>query len=238
MEDITGVCLTLFRGPESPMPSPMRLTERLQQSFDPADQDQARDYLATMRDAWRDITTAFTRNAWIIVLLIAAFELANHRTVSTITLGPFALNNVKYVRLFIPAVVSYLLYEQVLLLARWIETETVHRFLVHHLSPRIEEHDFDALLTPRLPALSNLIHSYSPNSATRSKNVRALAQYALALLVLASIPTFDAFALVELGGEFGVTSIIYWATVAVTAALILLSLLVLGLWLSEERLVW
>src|ERR1700745_2044858 len=116
----------------------MRLRERLPQSFDPADQDQAKAYLATMRDAWRDVSTAFTRNAWIIVLLIAAFELANHRMISTITLGPFALSNVKYVRLFMPVVISYLLYEQVLLLARWIETEAVHRFLMHQLSPRIE----------------------------------------------------------------------------------------------------
>jgi hypothetical protein len=191
-----------------------------------------------MRDAWRDVSTAFTRNSWIIVLLMATFELANHRLVSTITLGPFALSDVKYVRLFIPVIVSYLLYEQVLLIARWIETEAVHRFLIQRLSPRIEEYDFDALLTPRLPALSNLVHSYSSISATRSKNVRALAQYGLALLVLASIPIFDAFALFELSKEFGITSIVYWANVAVTAALALLSLLVLGLWLSEERLVW
>lgn len=216
----------------------MRLIDRLPKSFDPADHDQARDYLATMRDAWRDVSTALTRNAWIIVLLMAAFELANHHMVSTITLGPFALSDVKYVRLFIPVVVSYLFYEQVLLVERWIETETVHRFLVHQLSPQIEENDFDTLLTPRLPALSNLIHSYSPISATWSKNVRALAQYGLALLILISIPVFNAFALIELSSEFGMASIIYWVNVVVTTALVLLTLLVLGLWLSEERLVW
>jgi hypothetical protein len=216
----------------------MRLSERLPLSFDPADQDQARDYLATMRDAWRDVSTALTRNAWIIVLLMAIFELANHRMVSTITLGPFVLSDVKYIRLFIPVVVAYLFYEQVLLVARWIETEAVHRFLIQQLSPQIEKHDLDALLTPRLPALSNLMHSFSPISATSSKNVRALAQYGLALLVLGSIPVFDAFALIELSKEFGLTSIIYWVSVAVTAVLTLLSLLVFGLWLSEERLVW
>lgn len=216
----------------------MRLTERQFRCFDPADLDQAREYLATARDAWRDISTALTRDAWIIVLLMAAFELAAHRAVSSVTLGPFALGNLKLIRVFIPAIVSYLFYELILLVIRWLETESVHRYLMHLLSPQVEEYDFDALLAPRLPALSNLVHSYSDTSATPSKSIRAIAQYILAVAVLLSVPAFDAFAFKELSSEFGIASALFWLNVAAATALVALALSVLLLWLVEERLVW
>jgi hypothetical protein len=216
----------------------MRLIERLEQSFDTARPDEAQAYLATLRDEWREISSALTRNAWIIALLIAAFELAAHRGVSAVTFGPFAISNLNYVRLFIPAVVSYLLYEEILLVARWIETEATHTYLIGMVWPEIEQYDFDALLSPRLPALSNLVHSYSPASATLSRSIRAIAQYVLALLVLFSILAFDAFAFAELRSQLGPTNPIFWVNVAVTAALVMLSLVVLALWLVEERLVW
>jgi hypothetical protein len=215
----------------------MRLTERLPRTFNSDNKEQAQEYLTGLRDAWRDISTALTRNAWIIVLLIAAFELAIHGAVSTVTVGPFALANLKYVTLFIPSVISYLFYEQTLLVARWIETEEVHRYLTHMLSPAIEEYDFDALLSPRLPALSNLVHSYSSISATASKHLKATAQYVLGALVLIAIPVFDGFALKELSDEFGLGNVMFWINLTVTAILVLLTLIVSVLWLAEERLV-
>lgn len=215
----------------------MHLSERLQECFDSADHAQTKEYLSTVRDAWRDVSTALTRNAWIIVLLVVAFELADHRAVTTVTIGPFALQNIKYVRLFIPAIVSYLLYEQVLLAARWIETEEVHRYLTRILSPKVEKYDFDAFLAPRLPALSNLVHSYSSTSATPSKSVRAAAQYALSMIMLAAVPVFDGIALNQLSAEFKIGDILFWVNVAVTTGLIGLSITVAVLWLSEERLV-
>lgn len=215
----------------------MRLTERLPRTFNSDNKEQAQEYLKTLREAWRDITTALTRNAWIIVLLIAAFEFAIHGAVSKVTVGPFALDNLKYIRIFIPSVVSYLFYEQALLTARWIETEETHRYLTYLLSPTIEEYDFDTLLSPRLPALSNLVHSYSNVSATASKHLRAAAQWILGVLVLIVIPVFDAFALKELSAEFGLGNALFWINVAVSAALVLLTLTVSILWLLEERLV-
>ena len=131
----------------------MDLTDRLRQCFDATSRDEAEDYLSIIRDAWRDISAAITRNAWIIIVLIVGFELASHRAVSKVSFGPFALENTKYVLLFIPPVVSYLFYEQVLLVTRWIETEVVHRYLMAKVSPQIEEYDFDYFVSPRLPGL-------------------------------------------------------------------------------------
>lgn len=216
----------------------MKLTERLSLTFNPSnDKEQTLEYLSTLRDGWRDVSGALTRNAWIIVLLISAFELAAHGAVSGATIGPFALTNIKYVRLFVPAVISYLFYEQVLLVTRWIETETVHRYLTEIVSPDIENYDFDALITPRLPALSNLVHSFSETSATPSKHLRAWAQYGLGILILITVPAFNAFALHELSIEFGLRSVLFWINVALAAALTLLTLTVFVMWVFEERLV-
>jgi hypothetical protein len=127
----------------------MRLLQRLPQSFDPARPEQAQAYLNTLRESWRDISAGITRNVWIILLLLAGFELAGYRAISTVTLGPLVLENLKYVRIFVPTIVGYLFYEQMLLATRWIESEATHRYLMHMLSPNIEEYDFDALLVPR-----------------------------------------------------------------------------------------
>jgi hypothetical protein len=216
----------------------MRLLQRLPESFDSARAEQAQAYLATLREAWRETSTALTRNSWIIVVLLTAYELAGRGAISKVTIGPLTLANLKYISVFVPTVVSYVFYEQILLVVRWIESETTYRYLMRTLSPKIEELDFDALLAPQLPALSNLVHSYSPTSQTASKNVRSLAQYALALLLFLSVPLFDAFALTELSRHFGAASVVFWINAALTAALVILATAVLGLWLVEERLVW
>jgi hypothetical protein len=78
----------------------MRLLQRLPQSFDPARPEQAQAYLNTLRESWRDISAGITRNVWIILLLLAGFELAGYRAISTVTLGPLVLENLKYVRVF------------------------------------------------------------------------------------------------------------------------------------------
>lgn len=170
-------------------------------------------------------------------MLIASFELVSYHLVSSATLGPLVLANLKYLRVFVPTVVSYLYYEQVLLAVRWVESEATCRYIVHILSPEIEEYDLDSLLAPRLPALSNLTHSYSTSSRTRSKSVRGGAQYVLSALLLISVPVFDAAALNELSGELGSSSVLYWINVALTAGLIMLTLAVAVLWLFEERLI-
>src|SRR6266852_6327043 len=146
----------------------MRLIDRLPLCFDAVSSDQKQDYLGTLREAWRDISGALTPNAWIIVLLIAAYELMAHGAVKAVTIGPFGLENLRYLRLFVPVILSYLFYEQVLLVIRWIETEAVHRYLTQQLTPSIERFDLETLLAPRLPALSNLVHGFSDSSATLS----------------------------------------------------------------------
>jgi hypothetical protein len=215
----------------------MRLLQRLLH-FDSIDSAQLQTYLDSLRQSWSDTSSAITRNSWIIVLLIASFELVSDHLVSSATLGPLVLANLKYLRIFIPTVVSYLYYEQVLLAVRWIESEAACRYIVHILSPEIEEYDLDSLLAPRLPSLSNMTHGYSPSSRTWSKSLRGVAQYILSALLLVSVPVFDAVALNELSSEFGSSSVLYWINVVITGGLITLTLAVAVLWLFEERLIF
>ncbi len=216
----------------------MRLLERLPESFDSANAEQAQTYLSTLRDVWRDVSAAVSRNSWIIVALLTVYELAGRGTISTITIGPVAIAHLKYLRVFVPTIVSYLLYEQILLVERWMESEATHRYLMRMLSPKIQEEGFDILLVPRLPALSNLVQSRSAVAETRSRNIRGMAQYALALFMLLLVPLFDAVALIELARDIGLESVVYWINVVLTAALVVLAMVVLVLWLIEERLVW
>ena len=216
----------------------MRLLQRLPESFDSASADQVQAYLGTLRDVWRDISAAISRNSWIILGLLTVYELASRGTISTITIGPIAVAHLRYLRVFIPTIVSYLLYEQILLVERWMESEATHRYLMRMLSPKIQEDGFDILLVPRLPALSNLTHYRSEPAETRSRNIRGVAQYVLVLFMLVLVPVFDTAALIQLAGDLGLGSVIYWINVMLTTGLVLLAMVVLVLWLIEERLVW
>lgn len=216
----------------------MRLLQRLPESFESASAEQAQAYLGALRDVWRDVSVAVSRNSWIIIALLTVYGLAGRGTISTITIGPLAISHLKYLRVFIPTIVSYIFYEQILLVERWMESEATHRYLVQKLMPRIHEVGFDILLVPRLPALSNLVQSRSVLAETRSRNIRGFAQYALALIMLVLVPVFDAVALIELARDIGIESAVYWVNVVLTAALVVLAMVVLVLWLIEERLVW
>lgn len=216
----------------------MRLLQRLPESFDSASDEQVQAYVTTLRDAWRDVSAALSRNSWIILVLLAVYELASHGSISTITVGPIAIAHLKYLRVFIPTIVSYILYEQILLVERWMESEATHRYLMKKLSSRIQEGGLDVLLVPRLPALSNLVQSHSVSAETLSRNIRGFAQYVLALMMLALVPVFDAVALIELAREIGLGSVVYLINATITAALVILAMIVLVLWLIEERLVW
>jgi|SRR5215471_3202162 len=216
----------------------MRLLQRLPDSFDSATAEQAQAYLDALREVWRDVSAAISRNSWIVVLLLVVYQLAGRGTISTITVFGVAVAHLKDLRVFVPTIASYILYEQILLVERWMESAATHRFLVRKLSPKIQEEGFDVLLIPRLPALSNLAQSRSKLAETRSRNIRGIAQYFLALSLLALVPLFDAFALIQLSRDFGLQSPLYWINVVLTAALVILAMVVLVLWLIEERLVW
>ncbi|MGZ3603267.1 MAG: hypothetical protein ACXVDF_25410 [Ktedonobacterales bacterium] len=57
-------------------------------------------------------------------------------------------------------------------------------------------------------------------------------------MMLALVPVFDAVALIELANDIGLGSVVYLINVTLTAALVTLAMVVLTLWLIEERLVW
>ncbi len=57
------------------------------------------------------VSAAVSRNSWIIVVLLTAYELAGQGTISTITIGPVAIAHLKFLRVFVPTIVSYVLYE-------------------------------------------------------------------------------------------------------------------------------
>lgn len=216
----------------------MRLTQRLPASFDSASPEQVQEYLDTLRGVWRDISAAISRNSWIILGLLTVYELASRGTISTITIGPIALAHLRDLRVFIPTIVSYLLYEQILLVERWMESEATHQYLMRLLLPKVQKDGFDVLLVPRLPALSNLTHNRSKPAETPSRRIGGMAQYVLALIMLALVPVFDAAALAQLARDLGLESVVYWINVMLTAALVVLAMAVLVLWLIEERLVW
>jgi hypothetical protein len=215
----------------------VRLLQRLPGAFDSATAEQVQAYIGALREVWRDVSAAISRNSWFVVLLIAAYELAGRGIISKLNAGPVVIEHLKYLRVFVPTIVSYILYEQILLIQRWVESEAVHRYLMRQLVPKVEEEGFDSLLAPRLPALSNLVQSHSSLAETRSRNIRGLAQYGLALFMLSLVPLFDFVALTELWSQIG-RSAVYWINVALTAGLVTLAMVVLVLWLIEERLIW
>jgi hypothetical protein len=216
----------------------MRFFERLTRGFDLSRPEQAQAYVDSLRTSWNDVSRTLTRNSWIIVLLFAAYDLASRKAVSTVTVGPIAIVHFKYLTVFVPTIVSYLFYEQVLLAERWMESEATHRYLMHLLTPEIEKCDFDALLTPGLPGVANLMHTYSQTSITPSKVIRGISQYVLSLLLALAVPVFDIIALYQLGGAFGARSIVFWLNVGLTAILVILAVAIFVFWLIEERLVW
>ena len=144
---------------------------------DPSEESYRSDYIVELRDNWRHITAAHTRDVVLILFLGAVFELMARSAITRVSIGPFEVGDIPVVFKILLLFVGYLLYDVAILDTWHALMESAHGHLMRLAHPKVRSADFDWLLVPRVHPFANTL--IPANSR--------LAKFANALLVVAFV---------------------------------------------------
>lgn len=105
-------------------------------------------YLELVLAGWTEIETALRRTIILIVVLVVAFLLLADAKTTEFDLGPLTLSDVTGVLTLVPAIVSFLYFEFVVLLTAGVRYRRVRDALVENLHPDLYENDLEKMLFP------------------------------------------------------------------------------------------
>jgi hypothetical protein len=129
------------------------ISERVENAFCDSDAKAFGDrYLDIVLQTWRDVAVALRRTGIVLALLIAAFLLLFGAQESTISVGPFQIDDLSAVLVLMPALVAHLLYEFVALVIAFNVYDQLRLHVVRHLHPTVESNDLESAIAPGSPS--------------------------------------------------------------------------------------
>jgi hypothetical protein len=173
-------------------------------------------YLDLLLASWYELARALRRTTTYMVLLTVTFVLLSGAQQTEFTLGPLKLTNVESVLPVVPALLSFFLYEWVVLVSATDRYKKVADTLLKKMHPTIVANDLELMLRPPVA----MMWGGEAWSAVRSEPAglagRLLSSAALgigAVLLFGGL-AFHVFAFVDLYGNDGRN------TLAVTISLV------------------
>jgi hypothetical protein len=125
------------------------ISERVESAFrDPDGKAFGDRYLDIVLQTWRDVSVALRRTGTALALLIAAFLLLFGAKRSSVSIGPFKVDDLSAVLVLMPALVAHLLYEFVALVIAYATYDQLRLHVVRHLHPAIEHNDLESAIAP------------------------------------------------------------------------------------------
>lgn len=196
---------------------------------------EAKEYADKVYAAWKDVSSSLSRNAALVFILIAVFELLAYQKESiALTVGIFTFTNVPVVQIVLPVIVALVVYDGYRLTARWVDLQYAYQDLVEKYAPKLSENELDILIRPSLPAFWGIGISSSYKSGQFAEKFINVTNGIVALAAAFALPLgFAAQAYYQLFGKFGYQNILLWLSVAITTMLTAFSLIYIATWAVE-----
>ncbi len=182
---------------------------------------EAKDYADKVYAAWKDVSASLSRNAVLIFVLIAVFELLAYQKESTVfTVGSFTFTNTPIILVALPAIVAIIMLDGWRLTTRWVDLQYAFQELVKRCAPKLSENDLDILIRPALPAYWSIGIAGSERSGQPSeKFIRSVSGILAVTMTIVTPLAFEAQAYYRLFGKFGYQNILLWFSVSITTIL-------------------
>jgi hypothetical protein len=212
------------------------IKQRIADSFD--DDAAAKDYSDKVYAAWSDLSSALRRNAVLIFLLVAAFELLIYqKTSSIITFASFSLANSSFVQIALPTVIAFLVYEGWRLGKRWADLGEAYYALIKRIAPKASENDLDLLIRPMPPTFWAFGMADLPSEVTQRSEI-FMANLTLVFTITFAILfplAFEGQAYYLLFQKFGYHDAFLWINVSLTVALLVCTIIYTVIYVGEDH---
>ena len=197
---------------------------------------EAKEYADKVYAAWKDVSSSLSRNAALVFILIAVFELlAYQKESAALTVGTFTFTNVPVVQILLPAIVALVVYDGYRLTARWVDLQYAYQDLVEKYAPKLSENELDILIRPSLPAFWGFGISSSYKSGQFAEKFINVTNGIVVLTAAFALPLgFAAQAYYQLFGKFGYQNILLWFSMAITTILTAFWLIYIIMWAVEQ----
>lgn len=213
------------------------LTWRLENCFKDDVPAVVKDYSDKVYASWTDLTGSLRRNAVLVFLIAAIFELlTSQKSSATISFGSLSLSSSPVVELALPVLFALLFYDGFRLTSRWLELQTAYYKLVKMAAPKVSKNDLDFLIRPELPVFWAIGKIGSHETSQPSDVFIGRASQAIAIFAIWIFPVaFEAQAYYELFGKFGYHDIFLWISAILTTALIVIGVVYVMMYYRELR---
>jgi hypothetical protein len=198
------------------------IRQRVSDSFDENEIAAVKEYSDKVYSTWVDTTSTLRRNAVFIFLVAAVFELLVYqKTSSTITFGAISVANSSIVQIALPAVLAFLVYDEIRLTTRWFDLEAAYYALIKKAMPKVDENDLDMLIKPVLPAFWAFGQPGSPKIVQRSEKFNHSLTVGIGIIVIFIFPlAFEGQAYYKLFEKFGYHNTFLLINVSLTVILL------------------
>jgi hypothetical protein len=182
---------------------------------------EARAYSDKVYAAWKDVSSSLSRNAVLIFLLIAAFELiVSQKESSAFVISSFAFTNVPLIQIVLPIIVVILVYDGWRLTKRYLDLQQAYLYLFEEYAINLRQNELDVLIRPIMPAFWSIGISSSEVTGQTSDKFISNVGVVLALVAAWVFPiAFETQAYYRLFDKFGYHDIILWSSMFITALL-------------------
>jgi hypothetical protein len=212
------------------------VTKRVLDSFGTGDDAAAQDYDGKVYERWNDLAATLRRNAVIMLLVAALFELLIYQAKpNSITFGSFTVANSPVVQISLPIIFAFLVYEGCHLTTRMVDVEAIYFALVEKASPKADENDLAFLIRPVLPGFWAVGSSASSGVAQRSENFHEGLRTVIGIIVVFVFPlAFEGQAYYKLFQRFGYHDIFLWVSVGLSISLLICTIIYYLIYGNED----
>jgi hypothetical protein len=203
------------------------ITQRATDAFEDGSEAEAKDYLANLSSAWKDISASLAKQTLLLFLLMATFELLvyQHSTAS-ITVGSLSISNSSVVLIALPTIVAYLIYDEFRLSARWSDMDNAYNTIYRRFWLKQYNNDLYVLTAPMLPGLWRIGTSASKGNELRSERFIFKVNILVSISAILLFPfAFEVQAYILLFRRYGVHNAFLWITAVISLGLIVVSVI-------------
>jgi hypothetical protein len=196
--------------------------QRAREVFENSPHSESKDYADLLLSAWKDLAGLISKQATLLLLIMAIFELLAYQSASSeVTIGSFTLSNTTTLLMALPPLVSFLAYDIYFLVRRVNDIAAVYGVVYRSLWPNQAENDLQRLIAPVLPGFLRTSSFVSSESELRSERFLSSLNAAMMIGTVVIFPAaFQVQAYYILFKRFGSTNVFLWITSVVSFGLI------------------
>jgi hypothetical protein len=207
--------------------------ERVADSFAEEGSEYIEKYIDMLREEWRSVTTSLSRTILLTLGLVVLFELLLRADTIELTLGPAKLTEPSPILRFIPALIAYLLYEELALMAKWSDISDIYEEILQKYHPKVWANDLELLVAPTQRAFWQIGTFYGESFEARTAQLQRAVSIFSVFGLLLLLTLFQAYAVYRLFQRFGVDDITIWLVTVLAAGFTLAAISIFAIKQSE-----